>query len=72
MGGEYGVAYVGFAPFEIGMTILAPIAVIAGFTTGFGWASFAIAVGVIIVAYVLKWVPVSRQSQEQDASRRPA
>ena len=69
---EYGVAYVGFAPFEISMTILAPIAVIAGFTTGFGWASFAIAVGVIIVAYVLKWVPVSRQSQVQDASRRPA
>ena len=25
---EYGVAYVGFGPFEIGMTILAPIAVI--------------------------------------------
>ncbi|GAA1166133.1 hypothetical protein GCM10009631_01550 [Corynebacterium glaucum] len=68
---EYGVAYVGFAPFEIGMTILAPIAVIAGFTTGFGWAAFTIAVGVVGVAYVLRWVPVSRQSREPDASRRP-
>ncbi len=68
---EYGVAYVGFAPFEIGMTILAPIAVIAGFTTGFGWAAFTIAVGVVVVAYVLRWVPVSRQSREPDASRRP-
>ncbi|WP_181896931.1 sodium/glutamate symporter [Corynebacterium senegalense] len=57
---EYGVAYVGFAPFEIGMTILAPIAVIAGFTTGFGWASFAIAVAVIVVAYALKWVPADK------------
>lgn len=49
---------VGFAPFEIGMTILAPIAVIAGFVTGFGWVSFAIAVGVIILAFSSKWVPV--------------
>ena len=57
---EYGVAYVGFAPFEIGMTILAPIAVIAGFTTGFGWIVFAIAVAVLILSYALKWVPASK------------
>ena len=65
---EYGVAYVGFAPFEIGMTILAPIAVIAGFTTGFGWVSFAIAVGVVVLAYALKWVPV----RNDDPSASPA
>ena len=59
---EYGVAYVGFAPFEIGMTILAPIAVIAGFVTGFAWVSFAIAVGVVVMAYVLKWIPVREES----------
>lgn len=57
---EYGVAYVGFAPFEIGMTILAPIAVIAGFTTGFGWGAFAVAVAVVVVSYALKWVPASK------------
>ncbi|WP_165165026.1 sodium/glutamate symporter [Corynebacterium qintianiae] len=57
---EYGVAYVGFAPFEIGMTILAPIAVIAGFTVGFGWIVFAIAVAVMILSYALKWVPAKK------------
>nr|WP_305085113.1 MULTISPECIES: sodium:glutamate symporter [Corynebacterium] len=57
---EYGVAYVGFAPFEIGMTILAPIAIIAGFTTAFGWVSFLIAVAVVVVAFALKWVPAKK------------
>lgn len=59
---EYGVAYVGFAPFEIGMTILAPISVIAGFTTGFGWIAFAIAVAVVVLAFARKWVPVREPS----------
>ena len=54
---EYGVAYVGFAPF----------AVIAGFTTGFGWAAFAIAIAVVVVAFALKWVPV----KGEQTSRRP-
>ncbi|WIM67434.1 sodium:glutamate symporter [Corynebacterium breve] len=59
---EYGVAYVGFAPFEIGMTIMAPIAVIAGFTGGFGWISFAIAAVITIAAFALKWVPVKGET----------
>ena len=62
---EYGVAYVGFAPFEIGMTILAPIAVIAGFTTGLGWAAFIIAVGVVVMAFALKWIPVGRSASSR-------
>lgn len=57
---EYGVAYVGFAPFEIGMTILAPISIIAGFTTAFGWGVFGIAVAVVVGAFVLKWVPAKK------------
>ena len=57
---EYGVAYVGFAPFEIGMTILAPIAIIAGFTTAFGWVSFLVAVAVVVAAFALKWVPAKK------------
>ena len=65
---EYGVAYVGFAPFEIGMTILAPIAVIAGFVTGFGWVSFAIAVGVVILAFTSKWVPVKEQAARSNGA----
>ena len=59
---EYGVAYVGFAPFEIGTTIVAPIAVIAGVTAIFGWIAFAIALGVLILAFALKWVPARRTS----------
>lgn len=54
---EYGVAYVGFAPFEIGMTILAPIAVLAGLTAGLGWASLLIALAVIIAPIVMKQTP---------------
>lgn len=57
---EYGVAYVGFAPFEIGMTILAPIAIIAGFTTAFGWIVTGIAVAVVVGAFALKWVPAKK------------
>lgn len=57
---EYGVAYVGFAPFEIGMTILAPIAIIAGFTTAFGWAAFLVAIAVVVGAFALKWVPAKK------------
>ena len=55
---EYGVAYVGFGPFEIGMTILAPIAVLASFTGAFGWVSTLIAAGILIMSFGLKWVPV--------------
>jgi ESS family glutamate:Na+ symporter len=55
---EYGVAYIGFAPFEIGMTILAPMAVIAGWTMGLGWAALVLALIVLAVPWVLKWGPV--------------
>nr|WP_274709801.1 sodium:glutamate symporter [Corynebacterium sp. c6VSa_13] len=54
---EYGVAYVGFAPFEIGMTIIAPIAVIAGWTLGLGLVTTVAAVVILGAALVLKWVP---------------
>lgn len=62
---EYGVAYVGFAPFEIGMTILAPIAVIASFTGGFGWISTAIAAGILVMSFVLKWAPAKKYADGQ-------
>lgn len=54
---EYGVAYVGFAPFEIGMTILAPIAVIVGLTAGLGWVSLVIALVVIVLPMFFGWTP---------------
>ena len=58
---EYGVAYVGFAPFEIGMTIMAPIAVLAGFTAGLGWAALLIGVAVIVAPVVMKQTPGSQR-----------
>ena len=54
---EYGMAYVGFGPFEIGMTVVAPLAVTYGFTAGLGWISLAIAVGVYLLAKFGGWLP---------------
>ena len=58
---EYGVAYIGFAPFEIGMTILAPIAVIAGWTMGLGAVSLVVAIIVLALPWVMKWMPQHRE-----------
>ncbi len=54
---EYGIAYVGFAPFEIGMNIVAPIAVIAGFTWGIGGIATVFAIAVILFAAFRGWFP---------------
>ena len=51
------MAYVGFGPFEIGMTVVAPIAVIYGFTAGLGWISLAIAVGIYLTFKFAGWMP---------------
>ncbi|AGF73523.1 sodium/glutamate symporter [Corynebacterium halotolerans] len=65
---EYGVAYVGFAPFEIGMTIIAPIAVLAGFTAGLGWASLLIALVALGLAVFLGWLPGKGEKTGSGAS----
>lgn len=67
---EYGVAYVAFAPFELGMTIIAPIAVLVGFTAGFGWISLLVAVGILIAAIAMKWVPVKGDGPGGERIRR--
>lgn len=54
---EYGVAYVGFAPFEIGMTVIAPIAVVAGWTMGLGIASTIIAALILASPWIFRWAP---------------
>ncbi|MBP3948652.1 sodium/glutamate symporter [Corynebacterium sp. Marseille-P3884] len=59
---EYGVAYVGFGPFEIGMNILGPIAVLASFTGPFGWVATVVAVGILVMSFALKWVPVKKSA----------
>lgn len=69
---EYGVAYIGFAPFEIGMTIVAPIAVIAGFTAGLGWISLLIALVVLGVAVFGKWLPARGHVRGDERPAEPS
>lgn len=52
---EYGVAYVAYVPFELGMTIIAPIAVLAGFVPALGWAALVLALGILIGAFLFGW-----------------
>ncbi|AHI02399.1 sodium:glutamate symporter [Corynebacterium falsenii DSM 44353] len=66
---DYGVAYVGFAPFEIGMNILAPIAVLAGFLSGLGGVALVVAVGVFVVPFFLGWMPNHGKSSGKGGSR---
>lgn len=54
---EYGIAYVGYAPIEIAVNIFAPIAVIAGFTLGFGAITTVAAVVIFLIPFFLGWRP---------------
>ena len=54
---EYGIAYVGYAPIEIAVNILAPLAVIAGFTMGFGAITTVAAIVIFAIPFVLGWLP---------------
>jgi ESS family glutamate:Na+ symporter len=59
---EYGVAYIGFAPFEIGMTIIAPMAVIAGWTMGLGAATLVLAAAIFAAPWIFRWLPHHQHS----------
>lgn len=50
---EFGVAYVGYAPFEIGTTIIAPIMILAGFNLAFGIG--ATLLSLVVLALPLLW-----------------
>jgi ESS family glutamate:Na+ symporter len=54
---EYGIAYVGYAPIEIAVNIFAPIAVIAGFTLGFGAITMVAALVILAIPFFLGWLP---------------
>src|SRR5699024_12274943 len=54
---EYGMAYVGFGPFESGMAVIAPIAVVYGFTARLGWISVALAISIYLLAKFGGWMP---------------
>ncbi|TCP50781.1 ESS family glutamate:Na+ symporter [Tamaricihabitans halophyticus] len=52
---EFGLAYVGFAPVEIGTAIVAPLLVIAGFTGGFIALALVLGIGLLILTFALRW-----------------
>ena len=54
---EYGMAYIGFGPFEISWTIIAPMAVMYGFAGIFGAISLAISIGVYIAFKSMRLMP---------------
>lgn len=66
---EFGIAYVGFAPFEIAMAILAPIVVLAGVTAWFGAGATLAAVVIIGMAFAFKWVGGTATAPEAAAAR---
>ena len=55
-GGLY-LAYIGFGPFEISWTIIAPMAVMYGFTGAFGAVSLAISIGVYLTFKFMGLLP---------------
>jgi glutamate:Na+ symporter, ESS family len=65
---EFGLAYVGFAPIEIAMAIVAPILVIQGFGWGFIAACLVTGVGVLAAAFLLGWNSVRDEADQKVAA----
>ncbi len=63
---EFGLAYVGFAPVEIAMAIVAPLVVVAGFSGSFIAATIALGLGLLVVTFALRW-PVTRSAEPAEA-----
>ncbi|MFB9775771.1 sodium/glutamate symporter [Brevibacterium otitidis] len=52
---EFGVAYVGYSPFEIGMTIAVPLLIIAGFAWPYAIVVTLGGIAVFVIAFILGW-----------------
>ncbi|MGI5118310.1 sodium/glutamate symporter [Marinactinospora thermotolerans] len=52
---EYGLAYMAYAPFEIGTVIIAPLVVVAGLVWPFTGISLLVGAGVLVLAFALRW-----------------
>lgn len=52
---EFGLAYVGFAPIEMAMAIVAPLMVLAGFSGAFIAVTVALGVGLLVLTFALRW-----------------
>ena len=69
---EYGIAYVGYAPIEIAVNIFAPIAVIAGFTLGFGAITMVAALVILAIPFFLGWLPGKGARGSKGKKQAPA
>lgn len=54
---EYGMAYIGQGPIEISWAVIAPMAVMHGFTAGFGWASLLISLSIYFTFKLAGFMP---------------
>lgn len=52
---EFGLAYVGFAPVEIILAVVAPLAVVAGFSGAFIAATVAFGAALLALCFLLRW-----------------
>lgn len=52
---EFGLAYVGFGPFEILLAIVAPMAIVAGFSGSFIAATVVFGVALLVLTFVRRW-----------------
>lgn len=64
---EFGLAYVGFAPVEIAMAIVAPILIINGLGWTFIIACLVVGIGVLAVTFLLGWNRTSNLEESTDA-----
>lgn len=59
---EFGLAYVGFAPVEILLAVVAPLVVVAGFAGTFIAATLAFGFGLLALCFALRWPARTEQS----------
>ena len=59
---EFGLGYLGMAPLEIGVIILAPIAVSSGMLLGLGVGSLVIGLVALSLAFIFGWHPGGRNA----------
>ncbi|WP_151528882.1 MULTISPECIES: sodium/glutamate symporter [Corynebacterium] len=52
---EFGVAYVGFAPIEILVIIIAPMLILGGFTLGLGAATLGAGLIILSLPFIAQW-----------------
>lgn len=68
---EFGLAYIGFGPIEILMAIVAPMAVIAGFSGAFIVATLIFGAGLLAIAFLRRWPSAHTEEPTVTAETAP-